>query len=281
MMFNDARESDPMKSILLYTDHGEAFESRFQAALDLARSQGGHLTFVQVTPFSAFVVMDPMGGSYVPAGTLERLRGEEATLRSKIEERMRGEDVPWDFTQFDGDPVESMVSASRLADVIVLSLGSKEAGVRPHPLLPIGSLATEARCPVLAVPADAKGLSGTGTIMVAWDGSHESANALRAALPLLRGAEAVHLVTVEEKETAFPSTEASEYLSRHGVSSELHVRPRGSRSIEEALEQAATELKADLLVMGAYGHSRLRETLLGGVTKYFLDDAAVPLLLAH
>ncbi|WP_245991840.1 universal stress protein [Blastomonas fulva] len=178
---------------------------------------------------------------------------------------------------------QAVISASRLADVIVLSLENTGRNVRPHPLLAIADVAVETRCPVLAVPTDAKSFNTGGKILVAWDGSHEAANALKQALPMLQQAQSVHLVSVVEPKKAggFPSTEASEYLSRHGVRSELIERERGLLAIEEVIENVAAEIGADLLVMGAFGHSRLREVLLGGVTRYFLRDSNIPLLLAH
>lgn len=272
-----------MKSILLYADGGPAFESRFQVALDLARSHSGHITFLQATPLSGYIIMDPMGGSYIPTGMLAKLRADEDQLRDTVAARMKVEGLAWDWTGYDGDVTQAVVSASRLADVILLSLDNSSRNIRPHPLLSIADVAVETRCPVLAVPTSSKSLNTGGTILLAWDGSHEAANALRLSLPMLRQAQAVHIVSIIEpkKASGFPSTEASEYLSRHGVSSELIERERGLLSIEEMIETVADEIGADLLVMGAFGHSRLREVLLGGVTRYFLKDSHIPLLLAH
>ena len=272
-----------MKSILVYADNGTAFEGRLQVALDLARNHDGHITFLQATPLSAFIFMDPVGGSYVPASALEQLRADEDQLRRRVEAQMKIEDLPWNWVAYDGDVTKAVVSASRLADVIVLSLDNAQNNVRPHPMLSIADVAVETRCPVLAVPADAKSLDTGGRILVTWDGGHESANAMRAALPLLQHAGSVHLVTIVEpdKAGAFPSIEASAYLSRYGVHSELVERERGKLSIEETIESVAGEIGADLIVMGAFGHSRLRETLLGGVTRYFLSDSNIPLFLAH
>ena len=91
----------------------------------------------------------------------------------------------------------------------------------------------------------------------------------------------VHLLTVKEKSGGFPATDALRYLSRHGVKAELTVLPRVG-STEETLAAALTRLQAGLLVMGAFGHSRLREFLFGGVTNYFMSVEGGPaLLLAH
>ena len=145
----------------------------------------------------------------------------------------------------------------------------------------VGPLAVSCRTPVLALPATASPFRLDGQAMVCWDGGHEAGNALRAAVPMLARAEAVRIVTVAEKADGFPSTDALRYLSTHGISAELHERPRAQQTIEEVLEDAAAELGADWMVMGAYGHSRLRETLFGGVTRYFIESARFPLLLVH
>ncbi len=128
----------------------------------------------------------------------------------------------------------------------------------------------------------AKGFRCTGRAMVAWDGSHEAASALTASRTLLRVASEVHVVTVDERSKRdFPPTDAAEYLSRHGIAVEIHEWPRKDRSVEEALSHACQELSIDWMVMGAFGHSRLRETIFGGVTRYILAETRVPLLLAH
>ena len=105
--------------------------------------------------------------------------------------------------------------------------------------------------------------------------------AIRAAAPLLAKCGEVHLLSVREKQGGFPAPDALCYLSRHGVKAELHELDRVG-SIEETLAAGVARLQGDLLVMGAFGHSRLREFLFGGVTRYFLGNGVAPaLLLAH
>ena len=165
-----------------------------------------------------------------------------------------------------------MASGARLADVTVVSRSGGLAG----------DLAMVSRTPVLALP-DATALAmPVGVACIAWDGGDEAANALRAAVPLLQGGAAVHVLTVlTEKAEGFPPTDALRYLARHDIKAELHELQRDA-SIEESLAAAVAQLGAQLLVMGAYGHSRVREFLFGGVTRYFLEEpTAPPLLLAH
>jgi nucleotide-binding universal stress UspA family protein len=138
------------------------------------------------------------------------------------------------------------------------------------------------RTPVLAVPQDARGMMITGRAMVAWDGSQEASTALRLSVPLLKQAEEVHVVTVEEAgKFPFPATGAPEYLARHGIKTEFHSWPQDGRTVEATLKAAIGAIKPDWMVMGAFGHSRLRELVFGGVTRSMLRDVHIPLLLAH
>ena len=117
--------------------------------------------------------------------------------------------------------------------------------------------------------------------VVAWDGGDEAALALRLAAPLLATAASVQVLTVEEKPSGLVAEDALRYLARHGVSAELVERQREGTT-EATLAKAVADAGADLLVMGAYGRSRLREYLFGGVTRHFIaDDAGPALLLAH
>ena len=104
---------------------------------------------------------------------------------------------------------------------------------------------------------------------------------MRAALPVLRLSPAVHLLEVEDKPAPYPRDLAAKYLSRHDVHVEISQRQPIDGSVSEAITAAALELDAGLIVMGAYGHSRLREFLLGGVTRDLIFGSGIPLLLAH
>ena len=138
-----------------------------------------------------------------------------------------------------------------------------------------------AQCPVLIVPDALDHLDATGPVVLAWNASAESARALRQSLPVLKAASMVHIVTVGEDSADMPQTAASAYLSRHGVVSELLVEPAAGRKAHDVIAQVAHERGANLIVMGAYGRSRLRETLLGGVTRTLLARSGIALLMAH
>ena len=108
---------------------------------------------------------------------------------------------------------------------------------------------------------------------------------LRAAVPMLAKASKVYLATVAEQNAKvrydLPPVEGAEYLSRHGIASEIVEIPQGEANIPDTLVSAAQTRKCGYLVMGAYGHSRFRESILGGATRNMLELAEIPVLLAH
>ena len=270
-----------MKSVLLYANQDAGLEARLQAALDIARTFEGHLTCLQVTPYDSFIMGDPFGGIYALPTVVAQVQKTAEEHRRRIEARLDGEGVSWDWLRFDGAPAQLLVDRARLADLIVLSLpGADETAAQGTHAIAADVL-VHARSPVLAVPVAGRGFGGLGRALVAWDGSIESSHALRLTMPMLARASQVDVVTVSEGNTEFPATDASLYLARHGVESELSEWPRGGRSIAAALLDAAASLSADYLVMGAYGHTRMREAVLGGATRDMLRESGLPLLMAH
>lgn len=269
-----------MKTVLLYANEDSGLESRLQAALDVARAFDAHLSCVQVTPFDSFIMGDPFGGVYALPTVLEAVSKAEEGHRARLEGRLRSEGVSWDWFRYDGSPAQVVADRSRLSDLIVLSLPDA-SGDYDGPLSIVGDVALHARAPVLAVPQASRSLDCMGPAAIAWNGSPEAAHALRLTLPMLARASQVHIVEVTEDKAGFPAIDASQYLARHGIQSELHEWPRSGRSVADALHDAARVLGATYLAMGAYGHSRLRESVLGGTTRDMLDRGALPLLLAH
>ena len=144
-----------------------------------------------------------------------------------------------------------------------------------------GEIALNTSTPVLVLENDRRMSFPVERACIAWDGGDEAATALRSAVPLLASASDVRLVVVKEKEHGRSADEAMRYLSRHGIKAQLEL-VEGAGSTEEAIAAAVSRAGAQLLVMGAFGHSRMRQYLFGGVTRHFLEEASGPaLLLAH
>jgi nucleotide-binding universal stress UspA family protein len=177
---------------------------------------------------------------------------------------------------------------SRLARYSDLIVATKPYGATRNPLL-VTVLESElfgAGVPVLVVPP----CPGTGdepfrTVVAAWDESNESFNAIKAALPFLCAAEQVEVVMIDppshSPERSDPGGALSLLLSRHGVKTEVSVLSRTMPRVSDVLTRYAKEKGADLIVMGAYGHSRLREAIMGGATRDMLEASEIPLLMTR
>jgi nucleotide-binding universal stress UspA family protein len=265
-----------LKSVLVHIHDDSGLDGRIAAALDICRAHDAHLTCMHVTPYGAYAAFDPAGGMFVSAVLVEDLRKQQDAMQQRIEARMLAEDVRWDWKAFDGDIAQTLVSASSLADLIVLGQAGPPKGDAMHPLPIVDGVVVHAGCPVLVVPAGCNRINPAAPVVVGWNASEQAARAIR-----LQMASDVHLVSVGKKEEAFPQLGASEYLSRHGISSELHLIDPGVRDADDILHQFALDQGAGCLLIGAYGHSRLRETLLGGVTRYLMMQSHVPLMLAR
>lgn len=182
----------------------------------------------------------------------------------------------------------ALLLESRYADLIVVSRDSEPV---PLPGIPAPArglpayVAMHGARPVLVVPPEWQERPLPGTAVVGWDGSMQAIRAITAALPLLRLAAAVKLALVNPDSQSDlhgdePGADMALHLARHGVKVDIVVETtRGGTG--DALLKVAHELDAGLLVTGAFGHSRYREFILGGVTRVLLGKSTVPLLIAH
>ncbi len=264
-----------MKNILVMIHDDDGQEARLQAALDVTRAVNGHLTCLDVSLVTPFVgdATGISGGAML----IEMERRTEAANRARLEPRLAREGVSWDWIDTTDYLEPAIENAATLADLIVVN---RAVDSLPEPDMRnvAASLIVNSGRPILAVPDDAKRLNVSGTALVAWDGSREAADALAAAVPLLRLAEAVTILEVDDGSIRVPAEQAATYLSRSGIEPEI-VREAGPAA-RIILAKAAIG-GFDYLVMGGFGHSRTMEALFGGVTRRLLDDCPIPLLIAR
>lgn len=140
--------------------------------------------------------------------------------------------------------------------------------------------------PVLVVPPGGKGGPVGRRAVVAWDAGREAARAVKDAMPLIEKAEQISVVTIDgepsmARHSDLPGGEISTHLARHGLDVELRNVASSGRTESQVLNDEAMDVSADLIVMGAYGHSRFQEIVFGGMTREILVSAKVPILLSH
>jgi nucleotide-binding universal stress UspA family protein len=167
----------------------------------------------------------------------------------------------------------------RLRDVVVLLSSAGQQDVRGEQTIERAMF--ESGRPVLVVPRD-KAVERFERIAIFWNGSKEAVRAVEAAMPLLRHARAVDVMWVDEDvERDAVQDGLAAYLAWHGVAAKTKRFAPDKRFIGEMLMDEAAKAEADLVVMGGYSHSRLREFILGGVTQHMLETATLPVLVAH
>jgi nucleotide-binding universal stress UspA family protein len=267
-----------MKNILVLAHDDPGQEARLQAALDVARAVGGHLTCIDVTPIP--VMMGDFESATVGAMVMADARVVEADNRQRTEARLANDDVPWTWIDATGDISGSIERASSLADLIVVN-NRLDSGIGPDMREVAGRTAVRTDRPVLAVPQDRTGLNLRGSVLVAWDGSHAADAALRAAVPLLKFAQKVTLFEIDDGSLGALAEEAAAYLSRHGIHPVVkREKARLMRASSIILSEIAVG-RYSYVVIGSYGRGRMTESLFGGVTRALLTGSRVPVFMAR
>ena len=286
-----------IKTVLVPATGNQTDDAVFTSALAAARAFDAHLDFLHIRVDAAAMVAamaaDGSGAAMV-SGLVERV-DEEATRREDAakqlfqrfceRERLAIEDTPAgqqsptaQWLRQTGDEAYWVREYGRAADLLVIGHPAEEQGISIDTIE--AALVGTGR-PVLIVPA-APLVSLPETIVIAWKAAPESARAVTAAMPLLSKAKRVLIVTVAEEEGLSDEEGARlmTSLAWHGLNaSTRHLRPDRLGAADTLLAAAAEENA--LVVMGAYGHSRLREWIFGGFTEHVLRGAAVPVLMMH
>lgn len=170
---------------------------------------------------------------------------------------------------------------ARLADLTVIGSGLDPSGENLE--LVEAALFKSGR-PVLVVPETGVSDFKCDTVAVAWNDTAQSARAMADAMPIIEKAKSVHVISVtddDKLQSMMPSIEVGKYLAAHGVSATVSDTLADGKSVDEAIIAKAQEVGTDILVMGAYGHSRLREMILGGATSGILHSCPIPALMSH
>jgi len=273
------------RTILVHVDNTDAAPARVKLAADLARREGAHLIGTALAGVPRYMCSGSpfdISGPFV-ADYLRKAEKQADQALARFDELAdRAEITSREQRRADEDEYTGLCLHARYADLVVLGQavrGAEENGglasdLPQHVVLHCGR-------PVLMVPAKGQYLDIGKRPVIAWNGSVEAARAVTAALPLLRDATKVTVLMFASPGTASePGADIAQYLARHGLEVEVKVCPPASDAGHAILGEAA-KLQADLLVMGAYGHSRFREMILGGATRTVLAELPLPVLMTH
>lgn len=271
-----------IKSIVALAD-GEDLHSVFSTAMALTARLSSRLDVLHIKANPNEMI--PIGAEGMTAEMVDDFLNAAKVM---IEERRTWAKAEYDRTcasanksahwiEVVGRPSKVLSIASRFTDLLVLARPEKKsAGTL---LEAVDTAMFETGRPLVLVPARLSSVIGN-RIMIAWNGSTQAAVAVTAALPLLHQAQ-VDIVQIGDIGEDAPASDLAIYLSLHGIHAQIHTVDLGSRAIDSALIDAAGRFNSDLIVMGAYGHSRLRERILGGATRSLLANSMLPLFMMH
>jgi nucleotide-binding universal stress UspA family protein len=275
------------KTLLVSLNEIERLDALLEITLKLAADQRAHVLGLYVIPAPA--VYPAVGPYVVPEvfdGLTRYFEEQSKGTRAKFEALIKRRGVPGTWLEVKAlAPVisETVSEVGRIADLVVVSEANREGknGVEvdfvENVILGLGR-------PVLVVPGRTAALD-PAQIVCGYNGSKEAARAIHDALPILRNAKDVRVVWVDppkDRELAAPpGADMAESLQRHGVKATAQAVESNGANPAEAVMAKAREVGAGLIVMGAYGHSRIREFVLGGATRHALSNLAVPLLMSH
>jgi nucleotide-binding universal stress UspA family protein len=278
------------KSLLTVAASPEGVLGTVTAAAQIATTLDAHLDCLALGVDRTQIGYSYVGsGAVVIAAAMDRAEAEareaEAALNAavKAQSPVLRTSVESVVTQL-GALTDVVATRARYADLVVLPLPyGKARGVEDEALTEAALF--EGMAPVLIVPPSGMPSPQPKRIVVAWNQSREALVAARRAMPFLKRADMVQIVVIDPPahglERSDPGGLLCQLLVRHGVHAEVSVLARTLPRVSDVLAQHLRDMDAGLLVMGAYGHSRFREAILGGATRDMLESAQVPVFLAH
>lgn len=271
---------DPIRSILVHVDAGPHGRARLELAAALGRAQGAEVAALYaVTPVFVEMAFDVAMGA-PPKALLDVDEYRISTARALVSAVSTETGVPIEWREAREAPERTTITHALCSDLVVLGQhdrANRYTGVLPDfaPWVIIGS-----GRPCIVVPYIGARASSFGNVLVAWKATREAAHALSAALPLLQRAQSIN-VAIDLDTTQSQKDLLQAHLRRHGVQATWHLLSGSSATAGEAILSLATDVGADLIAMGCYGHSRVREFVLGGATRTVLESMTVPVLMAH
>lgn len=273
-----------LKDILVVVDESAAAAGRVAYAAALADRHGAHLVGLFVTP--------PLE---IPGYVIAQLPAEARRIRSEDEDR-KAEEMQQMFEQqavnaglasrsewvrVHGIATQRVALFGRRSDLIVV--GQDNPDDQEDGRLDVAELVLSGGRPVLVVPYALRKPRHGEHVLIGWNDSREAARAVADAMPILESASRVSVLAVDPDQSLgdTPGADIAMHLARHDIAVESASMDSGELAAADILLNRASDLSADMIVMGAYGRSRLRELVLGGVTREILQHMTVPVLMSH
>jgi nucleotide-binding universal stress UspA family protein len=273
------------KTVLVLVDAGKRTADTLKVAFDIAGRSGGHVIGLHIRPrFQPPAFTD---GTYAIDALYkaheENVRVDEGKAIAAFQAASAATKASSEWRVLDGFADDELAIAARYADLVVVGQPDPESPTVPGDLPEHVALMTER--PVLVVPHVGAAKVPGKVVLLAWNDSREASRAATAALPILEQAEKVVVLSVDPKTPdnihGDPGVSMAQWLKRHGVNATLQRDTAKESDVGSVILSRAADHDADLIVMGVYGHSRVREMVLGGVSRTLLGSMTAPLFIAH
>jgi nucleotide-binding universal stress UspA family protein len=272
-----------LKHLIVFVDDQPGCLERIRVAATLAQRHDAHLTGIHVNASPvAPPVLNGVGVEAIVATQEERIAEAETSAETGFREAMQRDGIRHDWRAVRGPIAVTAALQAHCVDLIVASQPEpgRDDVVRPE------DIALMSGRPALAVPYVGRFATVAERPMIAWRPTRESARAVADALPLLRLARRVTILVVNPDEHTGTDGDGaanalSAHLAHHGVAATVERSVTHELSVADAILSRAADLASDLLVMGCYSHARLRELVLGGVTRDILRHMTLPVLMSH
>lgn len=276
-----------LKNLLVHIPSESLIRPVVDGAVSLAMARAAHLDAVSVGYETANVGLPVDGGAAVAA--VFEIERERALARANaalaiFETEARNAGISYGLralTALPGEAAATVSASARLYDLTIVLQPKSDRdtfdNIMPQEIL------FQSGGPVLFVPHTHKGPIEPRRIGIAWDGSRLAARALRDAAPFLARAHAITIISINEAEAPVDASAATmaAHLARHGLTAQIERSSADHADIQPTILSIAADAGLDLIVMGGYGHSRLQERILGGVTRGMLQSMTVPTLMSH
>lgn len=274
------------ETILVYLDKSARTDERIKIAAKIAIAHNAHLVGVSMIGISTagFEEANTVHPDPATADHIKFLKDRAAQIVSNFQSAMQKQGVSLlEGRVVDGEASAGIALQARYCDLTVIGqTNSKDPSHDVGPDFPEYIVLNSGR-PVLIIPTTGEFVSVGKKVLISWDASREATRAVNDAIPLLRCAEVVQVAIFNADSKPFsdqPGHDIALHLARHGIKVEV-LENKNVRDVGRELLSLAADLSNDLLVMGAYGHSRFRERLLGGVTRTILENMTIPILMSH
>jgi nucleotide-binding universal stress UspA family protein len=274
------------KTILMHCNDKRRINTLLAPTVKLASTFQSHVIGLSVVPPVSVVATGALEAPPIIVDAhCELYRQDVAPMRQQFETTMAGRPVTFEWRDLDASAFgvdDVVVEHGRTADLIV-ALQTDADWPFSEWLDVADGVAVESGRPVLIIPNGRASAQIASRVLVAWNGRREAARAVFDALPLLQQADAVKVMRISEgdEDIELPAADICHSLVRHGVKTDKTQRVSAAVGSGPALMAEADAFDADLVVMGCYGHSRLREFVFGGATHHFLQKMRVPVLMSH